>query len=84
MLPVKVSCVSIILGNFMEILHFLPKVNIFSPIRPTTHCSSDQQEQTSMVWPCHEERRRVNAEGCNEVKDEGKETERKTNIKVPR
>ena len=25
-----------------------------------------------MVWPCHGERGRVNAEGCNEVKDEGK------------
>ena len=36
--------------------------------------SSDQQEQTSMVWPnwqIHEERRRVNTEGCNEVKDVG-------------
>ena len=37
-----------------------------------THCSSNQQEQTLMVWPCHEERRRINAEGCNEVKDEWK------------
>ena len=27
-----------------------------------------------MVWPCHEERGRVNAEGCDAVKDEGKET----------
>ena len=26
-----------------------------------------------MVWPCHEERGRVNAERCNEVIDEGKE-----------
>ena len=37
-----------------------------------------------MVSPCHEERRRVNAEGCNEVKDEGKETKRKTKTKVAR
>ena len=37
------------------------------------HCSSDQQEQTLMVWPCHEERRRLNADGCEEVKYEGKE-----------
>ena len=25
-----------------------------------------------MVWPCHEERERVNAQGCDAVKDEGK------------
>ena len=31
----------------------------------------------SMVWPCHEERGRVNAQGCDAVKDEGKETRRK-------
>ena len=37
-----------------------------------------------MVWPCHEERRRVSAEGCNEVKDEGKETKRKTKTKAAR
>ena len=37
-----------------------------------------------MVWPCHEERGRVNAEGCDEVKDEGKETKRKTKAKVAR
>ena len=30
-----------------------------------------------MVWPCHEERGRVNAQGCDAVKDEGKETKRK-------
>ena len=57
-------------------------------LRPTqtqyyaTHCSSNQQEQTPMVWPCHEERRRVNSEGCNEVKDEGKETKRKNKNKT--
>ena len=34
-----------------------------------------------MVWPCHEERGRLNAEGCNEVKDEGKETKRKTRLR---
>ena len=39
---------------------------------------------TSMVWPCHGQRRRINAEGCNEVKDEGKEIKRKTNTKVAR
>ena len=48
------------------------------------HCSSDQQEETSMVWQCHEERRKFNDEGCNEVKDEGKETKRKTMTKVVR
>ena len=48
------------------------------------HCSSDQQEQTTMVWPCHEERGRVNTEGCNEVKDEGKDTKRKNKTKVAR
>ena len=37
-----------------------------------------------MVWPLHEERGRVDAEGCDEVKDEGKETKRKTNTKVSR
>ena len=37
-----------------------------------------------MVWPCHEERGRVNAEGCDEVKDERKETNRKTKTKVAR
>ena len=47
-------------------------------------CSSDQQEQTLMVWSCHEQRRRLNADGCNEVKDEGKETKRKTTTKVAR
>ena len=25
-----------------------------------------------MIWPCHDERRRVNVEGCDEGKDEGK------------
>ena len=40
-----------------------------------THCSSNQQEQTSLVW-----RGKVNADGCNAVKDERKETKRKTNI----
>ena len=30
-----------------------------------------------MVWPCHEEKGRVNAQGCDVVKDEGKETKRK-------
>ena len=57
-------------------------------ITDATHCSSNQQEQTSKVWPCHEEREREeeesNAEGCNEVKDAGKETKRKTNTKVAR
>ena len=38
----------------------------------------NQQYQTAIVWPCHEEGGRTNAEGCNEVKDEGRETERKT------
>ena len=33
---------------------------------------------------CREERGRVNAEGCDDVKDEGKETPRKTNTKVAR
>ena len=37
-----------------------------------------------MVWPCHEERGRVHAEGCGAVKDEGKETKRKTKTKVAR
>ena len=31
-----------------------------------------QQEQASMVWQCHEERGRVNADGGDEVKYEGK------------
>ena len=45
----------------------------------------NKTEQTSMVWPCHGQRRRINAEGCNEVKDEGKETKRnKTKTKVAR
>ena len=30
-----------------------------------------------MVWPCHEEKGRVNAQGCDAVKDEGKEIKRK-------
>ena len=30
-----------------------------------------------MVWPCHEEKGRVNAQGWDAVKDEGKETKRK-------
>ena len=30
-----------------------------------------------MIWPCHEEKGRVNAQGYDAVKDEGKETERK-------
>ena len=29
-----------------------------------------------MVWPCHEEKGRVNAQGCDAVKDEEKETKR--------
>ena len=37
-----------------------------------------------MVWPCHEERGRVDAEGYNEVKDERKESERKTKTNVTR
>ena len=43
----------------------------------------NQPEQTSMVWSCHEERGRCNAEGCNAV-DEGKETKRKAKTKVAR
>ena len=39
-------------------------------------------EQTSMVWPYHEERGRVSAEGCDEVKDDEKYTKRKTKTKV--
>ena len=35
--------------------------------------SSNQQEQTSMVWQCHEERGKFNTESCDEVRDEGKE-----------
>ena len=31
-----------------------------------------------MVWPRREERGRVNAQCCDAVKDEGKETKRKT------
>ena len=46
--------------------------------------SSNQQEQTPMVWPCHKERGRVNAEVCNEVEDKGKETDMKTNTNVAR
>ena len=30
-----------------------------------------------MIGPCHEEKGRVNAQGCDAVKDEGKETKRK-------
>ena len=30
-----------------------------------------------MVWHCHEEKVRVNAHGCDAVKDEGKETKMK-------
>ena len=37
-----------------------------------------------MAWPCHEERGRSNADSCNDVKDEGKETKRKTKTKVAR
>ena len=36
-----------------------------------------EKEHTSMVWPCHEEKGRVNAQGYDAVKDEGKETKRK-------
>ena len=41
---------------------------------------ANQQEHTSMVWPCHEERGRVNSEGCKEVKYKGKETNRNTKV----
>ena len=44
------------------------------------HCSSNQQEHTSMVWPCNDERGRVNAEGCDELKDEWKDTKTKTKV----
>ena len=57
-------------------------VDLYRQSNMPTHCSSNQHEQTLMVWPCREERGRVNAEGCNEVKDEGKETKRKTKTKV--
>ena len=40
------------------------------------------KKKTSTVWQRHEDGGRVNAEGCNEVEDEGKETERKTITKV--
>ena len=45
------------------------------------HCSSNRQEQTSMVWPCHEETGRVNAQGCDAVKDEGNETKRRPHLR---
>ena len=38
----------------------------------------------SLVCPCHEERGRVNDEGCNEVRDVGKETKMDTNTKMAR
>ena len=46
--------------------------------------SSNNQEQSSMVWPCHDERRRVSAEVCDEGKDEGKDTtgKIKTNVVI--
>ena len=44
----------------------------------------NQQEQTSMVWPCHAERGRVNVEGFDEVKVKWKDTTRKTKTKVAR
>ena len=31
-----------------------------SKMLPINYCSSNQQEDTTMVWPCHEERGRVN------------------------
>ncbi len=34
-----------------------------------------------MVWPCHEKRGRVNARGCDAVKDEGKETKRRPRLR---
>ena len=34
-----------------------------------------------MVWPCHEERGRVNAQGCDAVKGEGKETKRRPRLR---
>ena len=37
-----------------------------------THCSSNQQEQTTTAWPWHEERGRVNTESCDKVKYEEK------------
>ena len=48
--------------------------DLFRQSNNDAHCSNDQQEQTLMAWPCHEERRRVNAEGCDEVNDEEKDT----------
>ena len=37
-----------------------------------------------MVWSCHKDMGRVDAEGCDEVKDDGKWTKRKTKTKVAR
>ena len=31
----------------------------------TMHCSSNRHEQTSMVWPCHEERGRCSGLWCS-------------------
>ena len=52
----------------------------------TTYCSSNRQEQTSMIWPFYEERGRVNDEGLggDESNDEGNETKRNTKTKVAR
>ena len=38
------------------------------------------KEKTTMVWPCHDEKDTVNAEGCDKVKAGGKETLRKTKV----
>ena len=70
---------------YMKVIRMIQGVTILDRKgNYAAHRSTDQQEQTSMVWSCHEERRRLNADGCNEVKDEGKETKRKTKTKVAR
>ena len=41
-------------------------------------------DTNKLRWFGHEERRRVNSDGCDEIKDEGKETKRKTKTEVAR
>ena len=54
---------------------------IYKTKKYASHYSRNQQEHISMVWPCHEERGRVNDDGCNEVNFN--DDERSMSIKAP-
>ena len=52
-------------------------INSSGGIMLTNMLTIVQVIDTSMVWPCHEERGRVNVQGCDAVKGEWKETKRR-------